>query len=246
MIVTVASQKGGVGKTTLAVHIAAGLAASGLQVLVVDLDPQGHCSIALGVEPAPGGVFGWLIQERPLSRLVVCTGRERLRLLPSDKTTATAATFLEIQHSGRVPRDLLSGALAPAVRNGLDVAVLDTSPTVGALQALAMAAAGVVVVPAACDMLSQHGLAATVQTLEVVESSAGVVVVPTMFDARTKHSQRMLAELRGWSENVLPPVHQATIVRDALAEGKTVLEHAPASRAARDLGFVVEMVRGAL
>lgn len=245
MIVTVASQKGGVGKTTLAVHIAVGLAASGVQVLLVDLDPQGHCSVALGVECA-GGVYGWLIQDRALSRLVVSTGRERLHLLGSDKLTATAATVLELQHTGRVPRDLLSAALAPAVRNGLEVAVIDTAPTVSSLQAAAIAAAGVVVVPAACDRLAQHGLAATIETLEVVESAARVVVVPSFYDARTTHSRQILAELREWSENVLPPIHQATVIRDAAARGKTVGEFAPGTRAARDLGFVVDMVKGAL
>jgi chromosome partitioning protein len=247
MIVTIANQKGGVGKTTTAVHLAHGLAIQGYQVLAIDLDPQGHVAVSLGLD-AGQGVFDWLVRELKLKDLVKLSGRPRLSVLPGNKKTASAVSYLVLEHKGAVPLDLLQVALRPALKNGLDYVVIDTAPSASELQAAAIYAASVMVIPAACDYLSQDGVAQTFDTYDVA-ADAGAVrigVLPTFYDDRTNESARILAEyqqLLGDSATVLPPIHAATRFREAAARGKTIYEVEPNGRGAREYANLVWWIR---
>ncbi|HFD38517.1 MAG TPA: ParA family protein [Anaerolineae bacterium] len=242
MIITVANQKGGVGKTTTAVTLAHGLAVQGRQVLLVDLDPQGHCAVALGLDPEPG-IFDWLVRERPLPRIVRATGRAGLTLLPGDKKNGSAISFLIVEHRGAVPLDLLRRALP----TGPDYIILDTSPSATELQAAAFHAADLLLIPAACDFLSEDGVARTMETIALAAGAnpPEIAVLPTFFDERTRESKRVLDEYRAHlGDRVLAPIHAATRFREAAAQGRTIFEVEPEGRPAREYAALVWWVRG--
>lgn len=244
-VVTIANQKGGVAKTTTTITVAHGLSIQGFQVLAVDLDPQGHVAVALGVEGGPG-VFDWLVRESPLSKVIKLTERAGLTILPGNKKTGSAISFLVIEYKGAVPLDLLSEKLRPALRRGLDYVLIDTSPSATELQAAAIYAADVLLIPAACDYLSEDGVAQTMETLELAgnQERLAVGVVPTFYDSRTNECKRVLAEYQTHlGEMVLPPIHASTRFREAVAQGQTIFETDPNGRGAEEYAQLIWWIR---
>jgi len=251
MIVTVANQKGGVGKTTTAVTLAHGLALRGYRTLLVDLDPQGQCASHLGLEPTCG-VFDLLVGRLPARDVVRSTGRPGLWLLPGSKRTHTAETLLVIEGQGRetlarlLPERLNGGCRSDSQR--LHYVILDTAPSAGELQAGALWAADLLLIPSATDYLSLEGVREVLKTVEALGRPAlpRVRVLPTFYDEVTNESQANLARLseafggcRCDSQRLLAPVHRAAVLRECPALGQTIFEHAPASRAAAEYGALV-------
>ncbi|NLF01508.1 MAG: ParA family protein [Anaerolineales bacterium] len=245
MIVTVANQKGGVGKTTTAVTLAHGLALRSYRVLLVDLDPQGQCASHLGLEPTCG-VFDLLVSRLPARDVVRSTGRPGLWLLPGSKRTHTAETLLVIEGQGRETlARLLPERLNSQPRHYV---ILDTAPSAGELQAGALWAADLLLIPSATDYLSLEGVREVLKTVEALGRPAlpRVRVLPTFYDEVTNESQANLARLseafggcRCDSQRLLAPVHRAAVLRECPALGQTIFEHAPASRAAAEYGALV-------
>jgi chromosome partitioning protein len=214
-VITVANQKGGVGKTTTAVTLAHGLALKGKATLLIDLDPQGQCATALG-----------------LADLVRVARSPRLHLMPGDQQTAFVQVYLSLQNRGV---DYLALMLKPLRRSGLDYIVFDTSPSVGGMQERALYAADYVVVPTACDYLSADSVAKTMGTMAGNArqgSTARAVILPTFFDNQTIESRGIIEQLIDtYRDQVLPPIHRATILRECASEGKTIWEIDGNSRA---------------
>ena len=122
-ILTIANQKGGVGKTTTAVNLAHGLVLQGNTVLLVDLDPQGQCATILGLKPEPGA-FNLLVSELPHKQIVRLTDRANLLVIMGDKKTATAQTVLSVQ---RTPINYTKEKLTPILEeDGFDFIIIDT------------------------------------------------------------------------------------------------------------------------
>jgi chromosome partitioning protein len=243
--ITVANQKGGVGKTTTAVSLAHGLVLAGKRVLLVDLDPQGQCASILGLKQE-SGPFNLLVSEQPASQVIRSTDRQDLFVILGDKKTATAQMVLSIQRS---PITFTHDRLLPAAhRDNFDYVVLDTSPSVGELQVQALWAADGVLIPCAVDYLASDGVFNIVATLDSLRTDfnwKGKVlgILPTFYDDVTRESRATLKDLRGRFEGLLlEPIHRATVLRECPVEGKTIFELDPDSRAAKQYHALVEYV----
>lgn len=242
IVITLANQKGGVGKTTSAINIAHGLAMKNYTVLVLDADPQGQCAPYLGLSQEPG-LFNFLVAKPPMRDVVRTTGRENLWLLPGDKRTLTAQGLMLIERQGV---HTLRQALEERV-NGkrLHFVVIDTSPGAGGLQEHALWAADLLLIPCAVDFLALKGVREILKTLNSLERQdpPAVRILPTFYDEVTTESKVNLDKLRAAFEGItLQPIHRAVVFRSCPAWGQTIFEHQPDSRAAREYSDVVQEV----
>lgn len=225
-VITVSTNKGGAGKTTTTVHLAAGLARSGRQVLLADLDKQGHCATFLGRDPA-ARLYDLLVKERPLDELIVEV-RPKLHLLASNSETIVAQDFARLRNE---QADLLERAIVDRAA-GYDYIVFDTPPQ-GLFQECAIYSASLLVVPVPVDYPGMDGAAQFVQVVAHLQSreklgTAPLLIIPMFVDSRTSESRFNLDALRErFGERVLPPVPVRTRMREAIAEGETIFDYAP-------------------
>jgi chromosome partitioning protein len=244
-ILTIANQKGGVGKTTTAVNLAYGLAIKGFKVLLVDLDPQGQCATILGLKQEPDA-FNLLVSELPASQVIRATDRKGLFVILGDRKTAIAQTVLGIQRS---PITFTANKLRkPSEAEQFDYVVIDTSPSLGELQEQALFAANGVVIPCSVDYLASDGVFTIQNTLEKLATDFNwqgkiMGILPTFFDQVTRESKATLSDLQNqFGELVLTPIHRATILRECAVEGKTIFELSPNSRAALEYQLLVDLI----
>lgn len=236
------NHKGGTGKTTTSVSLAAGLASRGLSVLLVDTDSQGNVSVSLGVK-AERTLYHVLVMGTRPSDAVVRV-RPNLDLIASNETLAAAELYL----AGRQSRDrVLRDRLAPAF-DKYDVVLLDCSPSLSLMNQNALVAADGIVVPVACDFLSLVGVRQVIKTVKNVNALLHHPVqihgvLPTFYDARARICRDALEALsEHFGDRVLPPIRAAIRLKEAPAQGKTIFEFAPESNAAIDYGRIVDIL----
>jgi chromosome partitioning protein len=236
-VYAVANQKGGVGKTTTAVNIAACAACAGSQVLICDLDPQCNATVALGHdrELSPSS-YDCLLGERSVAEAARPAGPDNLWLVPANRDLAGAAVELpRIEGSERT----LRGSLGP-VRERFALTLLDCPPSLGPVAVNALVAADRVIVPVQAEYLALEGLVQFLETLNLIrrELNPGLVLtgmVITMHDDRTRLAQDVERELRGhFSDLVLRTVIPRNIrVAESPSFGVPVVQHAPDSHGSR-------------
>ncbi|HMN26820.1 MAG TPA: ParA family protein [Caldilineaceae bacterium] len=225
-VVTISSNKGGCGKTTTAVQVAAGLARSGRQVLLVDLDKQGHCATFLGRDPAPR-LYDLLVKEHPLTELII-EARPQLHLLAGNSETIVAQDFARLRN---VQADLLDQTIVERAI-GYTYILFDTPPQ-GLLQECAVYSANLLMVPVPVDYPGMDGAAQFIQVVEHLQkreqlARVPMLILPMFVDTRTNESRHNLDTLRTrFGERVLAPVPYRTRMREAIAEGLTIFEYAP-------------------
>jgi chromosome partitioning protein len=239
--ITVANQKGGVGKTTTAVTLAHGLALRENTVLLVDLDPQGQCTSHLGMDQEEC-VFRLLCNLNSSIRDVVrATRYPNLFILPGNKRTTTAQALMGVE--GHTTDHLATLLDAPEFNSGkLHYIVMDTAPSAGIIQEMALYAADLVVIPSAVDFLALEGVNKIAQTIQALRKGdlPAVRVQPTFFDEVTKESRINLDLLHThFDDLVLDPIHRAAALRECPPFGQTIFEHAPNSRAAVEYANLV-------
>jgi chromosome partitioning protein len=249
-IITISNQKGGVGKTTTAINLAHYLAMKNKQVLVIDLDPQGQCATQLGMDGQMGAYY--FLTTTPASPSEISfvrqwirdTGRDDLRMIPGNSMTSSAQMILSVQDQ---PISYIRELLKTFNRDGLDYVVFDTSPSVGGLQERAIWAADLVIVPTATEFASLDSLSKTISTIQTLRDKknwqGGLLgILPTFYDT-TCESRDSLMDLHAtFKENVLPPIHRATVLRECWSEGKTIFEYAPDSRSAKEYQTLTDLV----
>jgi chromosome partitioning protein len=250
IIIAISNQKGGVGKTATAVNLAAGLAESGKQVLLIDLDPQAHCATALGMNPESGAYLllnlGFDKEDASSVRQWLRdTGRENLSLIAGNHQTILAQGMLNAHDA---PISYVCETLKNFTRSGFKYILLDTAPSVGGIQERAVWAAYLVIVPTATDYLSTDGTIKIAQMLVTLQNQrnwhgALFGVLPTFYEERVRECQAALGDLqRAFGERVLPLIHKATILRECASEGRTIFEKDPNCRAAQEYRRLVHLV----
>ncbi len=233
-VLSIANQKGGVGKTTTAINLGTALAAVGETVLIVDLDPQGNASTGLGVDRASRrlSTYDVLLGEMPLRSAVLPTAVPRLHLAPS--TLDLSGFELELGHSRDRAfrlRNAIAG-LAPAGSGELafNHVLVDCPPSLNLLTINAMAAADAILVPLQCEFFALEGLSQLLKTVEQVKETLnprlsihGIVL--TMFDARNNLSNQVVADVREFmGKKVYDTVIPRNVrVSEAPSYGKPVL-----------------------
>ncbi|MGN7778822.1 ParA family protein [Mycolicibacterium sp. 22603] len=238
-IFTIANQKGGVGKTTTAVNVAAALARQGLQVLVIDLDPQGNASTALGIEHRQGTPSSYevLIGEIPLAdALQRSPHNDKLYCVPATIDLAGA----EIELVSMVAREgRLRSALAALRDQSFDYVFIDCPPSLGLLTINALVAAPEVLIPIQCEYYALEGVGQLLRNIEMVKSHLNpeldvTTVVLTMYDGRTRLADQVAEDVRAhFGDKVLRTVIPRSVkVSEAPGYGMTILDYDPGSRGA--------------
>ncbi|MEE2894895.1 MAG: AAA family ATPase [Planctomycetota bacterium] len=254
-IISIVNQKGGCGKTTTSVNLAAVLAARGRRVMLVDLDPQSHCAAALGVpeEEIEYSTIDLLLdppRERMTPARVAAQTWEvvqGLRLLPSTVSLARAeAPGGGLIEAGDRDRRLRRGL--EAFGDALDYCIVDCPPTIGLLTFNALRAADEVVVPVETGFLAARGAQRQWSTLRSMAGRLGrsmrVRMVPNLLRPERALDRELLAGLRDrFGSGVSPdPIRDHVEIREATAFGRAVVEHAPDSEAAKDYQRLAEWI----
>jgi chromosome partitioning protein len=239
-IITIANQKGGVGKTTTAVNLAASMALHGLRVLVVDLDPQGNASTALDVDHHSGvvSIYNVLVDNQPLAGVIKpAASIPQLYCAPATIDLAGA----EIELVPLVARESrLVRALAGFDSTGLDYIFIDCPPSLGLLTVNALVAAPEVLIPIQCEYYALEGLEQLLRTVDLVKSHlnpalAVSTILLTMYDGRTRLASQVADEVKDhFGEIVLKTIIPRSVrVSEAPSYGQSVMTYDPGSSGAQ-------------
>ncbi|WP_425957027.1 ParA family protein [Xylanimonas sp. McL0601] len=245
-ILTVANQKGGVGKTTTTVNLAAGLAQAGLNVLVIDNDPQGNASTALGIEHRAGtqSIYEVLVDDAPLASAVqACPDVPGLWAVPAtiDLSGAEIELVSLVSRETRLRR-AVDQYLADRVANGeerIDYVLVDCPPSLGLLTVNAFVVGREVLIPIQCEYYALEGLSQLLKTIELIKAHLNPeltvsTILLTMYDGRTNLAQQVAEEVRTHfpAQTLKTSVPRSVRISEAPSHGQTVMTYDPTSTGA--------------
>jgi chromosome partitioning protein len=257
--IAIINQKGGVGKTTTAVNLAAALARSGQRVCVLDLDPQAHATTHLGIEPdgESPSMYDVLIDSRPLAE-VRRQAEEGLWIVGSDINLAAA----EVELAGVVGREVILRDLLQQEEGAFDFVLMDCAPSLGVLTLNALAAANEVLIPLQPHFLALHGMGKLLETTALVSKRINpglrvTGIVLCLYESQTRLAQEVQKDLQGYldrSRGTAAPWAQARVFATRirrnikLAEcpsfGQSIFAYAPGCHGAADYTALAQEILG--
>ncbi len=244
--VAILNQKGGTGKTTTSVNLAAGLGERGRKVLLVDTDAQGNVGVSLGVA-GERSLYHVLVESAEPVEVAVPV-RGKLDVITSDATLAAAEIWLARQNTDARSRILTKRLNLMPISRRYDYVIIDCGPSLNLLNQNALSFADEVIIPVTCDYLALVGVKQVLRTIKDVEKYLGhavrvSAVLPTFYDGRTRLAREVLETLQGhFKHKCLEPVRLNTRLAEAPSHKKTIFEYAPVSHGAADYNRVCDWV----
>ncbi len=247
-IIALANQKGGVGKTTTAINLGAGLAGLGKRVLILDFDPQANSTAGLGMRPAEGAATSYDVVVGGLRAdgVVAQTTIENLSIIPATPALAGA----EVELVPMMAREFRLKRALETVRDAFDYILIDCPPSLGLLTVNSLAAADEVIIPVQCEYLALEGLSQLTSTLELVRRNLNPSLklrglLLTMFDARTNLSQQVADEVRAhFPQTFRTVIPRSVRLSEAPSHGLSIFQYDGSSRSAKSYGELAAEVVG--
>ncbi len=236
-VISVANQKGGVGKTTTSINLASSLAAAEKKTLLIDIDPQANSSSGLSVHNHNPSVYEVLIGTRDIKDVIVQTYMPFLDLLPSNINLVGA----EIEMVDMEAREKLFGKAIEVIRDNYEYIIIDCPPSLGLLTLNSLSASDSVIIPVQCEYFALEGLGQLLNTINIVKQHynknltiEGVVL--TMFDVRLRLSQQVADEVKKYfGEKVFKTIiHRNVRISEAPSYGKPVILYDAISTGAKN------------
>lgn len=227
-IIAIANQKGGVGKTTTAINLAASLGALEYKTLIVDADPQANASSGVGFHPKhiKTSIYECLIGEVAAKDIILETETPNLYLLPAHLDLVGFEIEI-VNHPNR--EDIMSGILAD-IKDDYDFLIIDCSPSLGLITVNALTAADSVLVPVQCEYFALEGLGKLLNTIKIVQGTSNADldiegILLTMYDSRLRLSNQMVTEVKRHFQDLVfdTIIHRNTRLGEAPSFGKPVL-----------------------
>ncbi len=242
--IAILNQKGGTGKTTTAVNLAAGLAERENEVLLIDTDAQGNVGVSLGVA-GEKSLYHVLVDGVDPNEASVPV-RQHLEVITSDSTLAAAEIWLARQTTDARSKMLTKRLNLLQVSRRYDYVIIDCGPSLNLLNQNALSYVDEVIIPVTCDYLALVGVKQVLRTIKDVERHLGhavriSAVLPTFYDGRTRLAREVLETLQGhFKHKCLEPIRHNTRLAEAPSHKKTIFEYAPVSHGAADYNRVVD------
>ena len=234
-IISVANQKGGVGKTTTAINLAACLALAGRKVLIVDIDPQGNASSGLGINLSDNkkGIYELLSGDASLDQVIYSTDIDTLKVIPSNVDLAGA----EIELVGRDQREKILSTVLKGVDSEFEFVIIDCPPSLGLLTLNALTVSKSVLIPMQCEYYALQGLTHLLKTIKRVKKSINARlkiegIILTMYDSRTLLAEQVESQVRKYfSEFLMKTIIPRNIrLSEAPSHGKPIVLYASRSK----------------
>ncbi len=232
-VIALCNQKGGVGKTTTTINLAAALAEYGRKVLIVDFDPQGAASVGLGISPheLDRTVYNLLMErDADIRSIIQHTATPGLDLLPANIDLSAA----EVQLVGEVARESVLARTLRPILDDYDLVMIDCQPSLGLLTVNALTAAHGVLIPLECEFFALRGVALLVETIEKVRDRLNPRlevdgILATMYDPRTLHAREVVARVNeAFGDTLLHTVISRTVkFPDATVAAEPITTYAP-------------------
>jgi chromosome partitioning protein len=229
-IITIANQKGGVGKTTTAINLAAALGVLEYKTLLVDADPQANATSGVGIDPKgiKAGIYECLVNEVNPKDLVLKTDNPNLDLIPSHIDLVGA----EIELINMPNREYMMRTALASLREDYDFIIIDCSPSLGLVTVNALSASDAVIVPVQCEYFALEGLGKLLNTIKIVQQKLNTDltiegILLTMYDSRLRLSNQVVEEVKmHFQEMVFDTIiHRNTTLGEAPSFGQTILMH---------------------